>query len=1342
MKTTLMTLALAAAGLAVGMQHADAADKWSESGYTVPAAQTLRGYGRVGLENHMLTSPDGKTVSRVVFSCADSAKAKALIGKFLADLELSASVDAITVEAAGQTLPAKKTASGAVFAGAVVGASGRVFATPDAATLIAYLAAHPEDTRGMVGSADYPAYLDRFDRYGWGCYGVGGFNNFHDWMTRVDGERTFKDPTEDVEFMIEHRFRVEPWLDPVYLDTSDGIAKNTEAEWMIKLHEDAGMPFSFRVYGAAGGADWTARRFGEYMEQPAPFMMSGWHGPDLYYTSQPHLTWFDKDIHRYMAVKTMDLIEPYADHPLNMGWMHPHGELEHDPWYDRHDDYSPAAHRSWRAYLQKRGVSLAEASIMFTGSPDSYGDWEQVQIPEFATFAGLNEQVLDLAGTWYWRRGRGTTKKEDDNFPGLTGKWYAQPLDTEQWQATNIPAGDRIFDVLPKNLGWFATTWFRRTFTLPKSAIPNPNSKIYLYFFPMNHSVVHTGEHGRYHGVFINGKPAGEIGVWGAVDVTEHVRAGDNEIALQLFGHVWNGRIFLSTEAPAAYPYLGRDRNRLFVLWQDWHIDSKYDAWVEILDGMRQVDPNRPIKYMAPLKFRADRWTKLARDWGGFGHFTGEGVWYFPWYKRYGFLYDVPGSSEPGSPYGSIPAMFNGFRRTFLAGLNAHDPVFLAQTYTRPPEMRKWWKEHNPVLKRMGKYDISPATAPQVLIYRSTHGTIRLFSPAPYPEVGGSARKIQNGWDWDIGRGSLQTLGHSCLYLDDGGLADGKMGGYPLIVDGGNEVIPEESVKLLRQWVEAGGTYVTFPFSGRSTVLEPDTWPIAQLTGCEVRKLRTPGNGTVTIKKDQSVFKALAGKSFPDQGVSMNYIGTNEDNLAIELGPGPDCEVLATFENGTPAIVRRKLGNGQVIALGTAFWRQCEDRMGLWWPEALETEFLADLFAGLGFAPAVCTTDDRLVWPQPYRSNNGLDAVTCLVSWHEDKDVDVTVRLRLPRKPATLVSYGVDGQKALPFDWTDGIATAKVHMPAKEVKVIDAAVHSPQDAITHWWNYQQKMWHEIKQPTIDFSPYRQGKWADPTLNLRRDGAELSLTDPATGNAKWKPCTVSILNFWGAEPNQPVWLRKTFRVPREWLDAGGRIFLVSGAWSGAHYEGSARLSLNGEQLHDWSRKDYTYREFDVTRLLKDADNELMLAFKGDQKYQGIKGEMYLYHWAPPARRVSLAGTWNATDAERTPITVALPGEVKAWDLSRTVFIPEEWRGKYRIRLYMDGNAHATLGAYVNDRQVRRHHHCFDTVGDIDITNFLRFGEENRLDLLHRYGDGERNPQRPPLWDIKSIELHLQ
>lgn len=1320
-----------------------AGESWTVSRFASPASGELRGFGSVSVERLTFSTESGRQVWVSVFSCQNGEKANVLIGKFLADLELSTGVTNVPVTCNAGVLPATQTGSGAIILGSILGAAGRVVAAPDPVTLTAFLDAHPEFAKGVVAAAAYPAFLDRFDRYGWGAYGMGGFSNFHDWMTRADGTPTRKDPTEDVAFMITNRFRFEPWLDPAVLDNSDGIPKNTESEWMTKVLSEAGMPYSFRVYGAHGGADWTARRFAEYLEQPAEWMMCGWLRPMLGEKSAPHLTWFDADIHRFLAARTMSLMQPYAEDPLNMGWMHPHGELEHQPWYDRHDDYSPRAMRHWRDYLQQQGLSLADVSVLYGRTRQPFADWEQVAIPEFATFAGLEGMIESLHGTWFYRRGRSSNDMKDANFPGLAEGWYKEPLDLAKWQmVTGVPGSDRMYEVLDeRKVGRYGTTWFRRTVTLPQSSISNLQSSIFLYWFPMTQSGVHSGTNAIYHKVFINGEAAGEIGSWGALDVRKFLKAGPNEIAMQLIGPYWQGRAFLSTEKPAVYPYLGQARNRLFLLWQDWHVNAKYAAWATILDGMRQVDPNRPIKFMAPLKFGASRWLTLARDWGGFGHFTGEGMWYFPWYKRYGFLYDVPGSSEMGQPAGTLPEMFATFRRTFLAGLNAHDPVFVAQTYTRPPEMRTWWESHNPVLKRMGKYDISPDTAPQVLLYRSSHGTERLLAPAPYPELGESTRIIQNGWNWDLGRGTLQTLGHSMLYLDDRGMIDGKMNGFPLMIDSGNETIAESSLAAIEAWVKAGGTFITLPFSGRNTELEPDTWTITRLTGCKVGKLREVGKGEVTIGKDQRVFKDLAGRTFPDAGVSADWVGNNLNLYSVELEPGPDGEVLATYENGAPAIVRRPLGEGAVIALGSAFWRHCADRTGIWWPEPIETEFLADLLAGVNFAPAVCTTDDRLVWAQPYRSNNGFDAVTCLVSWHDDQDVDVTVRLRLPRKPTRLVSHGVDGQRELAFEWLDGVATAKIHMPAKEVKVIDAAVHTPDEAIAHWWHYQQKMWHSLKEPAIDFSPYRQGKWADPTLDLRQGGAAFSMTDPATGNTTWTDCPVSILNFWGAVSNQPVWLRKTFRVPQAWTDRGGRIFLVSGAYDGSQYEGSARLMLNGTMLHDFVGANYRQKDFDITQLIHENENELMLAFKGDSTYQGVKGQLYLYHWTPPARRIELGGEWDAEDAEGKPTGASVPGGIKAWNLNRTVFIPEEWRGRYQIRLYLEGNPHATTGAYVNDRLVRRHHHTFDTVGDLDITRFLRFGEDNHLNLLHVYGGGTRDPKQPPHWDLRTVELHL-
>ncbi|MFZ2653997.1 MAG: hypothetical protein WAX69_03720 [Victivallales bacterium] len=1376
----------AVAGLMVACVTGASAAEWRKVYETSEsAAQDLRGFGRVDVVRGAYESDAGKAWS-TLFRCQSPLKASTLAGKFMADLRLSPGVEDARLKVGEAVVPALTVPGGATFAVCVDGAESRIVIGATSKTLSAYLADQKSLSSTALTAAEYPAYLDRYDRYGWGWYGLGGYANVHDWMglaAKYDGKKEVKNPVEDFDFAAKYKFRFELWLDPAGFDTSDGIVKNTEAGWLMKKANEAGLPLSSRVYGEAGGADWSARRFPDLMEQPADFMMTGWHGFGTFWITQPHLSWNDLGVHHYMAVKTMDMIKPYAAEPLMTGWMHPHGELAHNEWYDIHDDYSTMARKNWQAYLRKQGVTLAELSRMYGRPGHAFNDWDEVTIPEFATFAGLGGQVVDLKGKWWSRleNGVGTkiddawlAKSPEDRYPGVKEKWWNGNIDGSAWSLLNMPGDKNIYKLNGDKNSAGMTFWFRRSFDMTpaqlnlQSAIENRQSKIYLYWFPISFDGIHLGKYMRYHEVYVNGQKAGEIGSWGALDVTKLLKSGANEIALHLQGALWDGRIFLSTQAPKVFPYLGKDMNQLWITWHEWHKNSKFEAWRIVLDGMRQVDPDRPIKFMAPIKFGEDRWLKLATQYGGFGHFTGEGMWYFPWYKRYSYLYDLPATSETAGPANNLADQFDSFRRTFLAGLNGHDAVFQANTYTRVPELRKFWEDHNTIIKQMGKYDLH---GPQVLLYRSSKMTTGLVGWTPFPKLGETTREIQSPWNWDIGRGTLQTIGQSYCYLDDGGVADGKMYGYGVMVDCGNETMPVGTIDQIEAWVKAGGVFVTFPFTGRNSMLEPDTWPIRKLTGCEIAKIRPVGDGTVTIKKDQNVFKALAGKTFPDKGRSVDWLGGNHNLISVELKPGADSEVLATFENGAPAIVKRKLGKGAVIALGSAFWRDSQDRTGVWWPEPIETDFFADLLDGAGYPAAPCVADNRLVWPQPYRSNNGLDLIACLVSWNNEKDVDTTIRMRLPKKPASLVCYGVDGQKDLPFEWNpsassgqdpstgstgspqagsgqgDGEAVAKVAMPAKEVKVVRATgCLEPSDAVAHWWGYQKRIWHELAKPVIDFTPYTKGRWIDPTLDLRY---EAKLTDvapagdawakPGFDDKTWKTFDLGVFTIEGAPADKPLWIRKTFSVPKSWNAGGGKIYLVNGSWSGPHYVGEAKLSLNGSMLQDFPGG--SYAEYDVTKLLTDKENVIAYEFKG-KPVSGIVGNVYLYHATPPEKSIPLDGAWNGSDEKGVSAAIALPGKGTIKDPTRSFFIPEEWEGKYSIRFHIEGARGSVLGAWVNGRLVRRHHHGLGNICDIDITSELRFGQENTFVLANQDQTiADMMTKKAFNWDIQKISIDL-
>jgi hypothetical protein len=1279
---------------------ASAAPAWTQQFHVeAPASQDLRGFGKVATDFAGYRN-GAQSASVQTFRCENAQKASVVIGKLLADITLSPKITSSTVSVGSKSIPTLTASGGAVFVGCVDGAIGRIVSAPSRTELAALLASRPALAQGAVAKAAYPMYLDRFDRYGWGMYGLDGYRNTHDWMgvaSKLDGKKELKDPYEDFQWLLKNQTRFEPHLDPAMdLGNADGIIGNADDDWSMKLAVDNNLPVSFRLYGSVNSSydGWLLRRFGEYQNRPADFIT-----PHLgSYSVFGMQSWYAPDAHKYQALKAKEMVEKYNNQPNVMGWMHPYGEIQVGRWEYDHGDYSKYAQSSWRKYLQAKGCTLADVSRMYNRTP-AFGDWEQVPVPEFATFAGLDGRVQSLDGQW-WSRPEVTldqkiddawwVKSETDRYEGLRDKWWAGPVDGTKWKLVKEPGGGG----LPNKTTYTATTWFRRSFTLTQPQLAK--SPVYLYWFPMSRSAIHSGARKRYHGVFINGENAGEIGEWGAIDATKYLKAGDNDIALQLTGDLWQGRIFLSTEEPKVFPALGDDKNKLWIHWRKWLLDIPTQDMATVLDGMRQADPNRPIKIMAPIHLGPTNYLSLSAKYGAFPHFTGEGMWYFPWYKRYSYLYDVPGSSETSAPATpddpKCDDQFASFRRVFMAGLNAHDPVFWAQTYSRSPYLRQWWESHQPVLHQLGRYDLF---GPQVLIFRSNLLETQLTPTSPYPEVGNSSRYVQSAWNWDIGRGTLQTLGQSYLYVDDQGVADGKLAGYKLLIDCGNEILDDAARTGIEDWVRNGGTYVTLPFTGRSSLTKIDSWPIRSLTGCEIGAIRTPGTGTVAIKANQTVFKACAGKVYADAGKTTDFQDNELNKYSVELKPGPDCEVLATYENGAPAVVRHRVGNGSVIAFGSAFWRNSQDIRGIWWPKAPETEVIGDMLAGLG-QQALCETDGNLVWPQPYRSNNGLDWVTVLTSWNEDKSVASKLKLRLPTKPAALVSFGVDGEKELPFTWANGIAETTVAMPAKEVKVVRAVgAVAPFDAVSYWWNYQQRMWHELVKPTVDLEPYKHGQFADPAMDLRPDArfsSEAPASDawksPGFDDAKWTKSPLSLFRFWGAVPGKPLWVRKSFTVPADWKKRVGQIRMIVIVNYGPSVDSPA-ISLNGTPVGKIGTG-FSDNHFDVdaTKFLNEGENILTLEYPGKAPIQAVQGDAYLY--------------FRATAERSIPIGTG----------TQSVFIPKEWEGKYRVTLYLEGERYNISGVSVNAHPFGRGR-PYPAPAEYNLNAVLKYGEENTI-----------------------------
>ncbi|MGI6496980.1 MAG: hypothetical protein ACOX5G_13075 [Kiritimatiellia bacterium] len=1263
---------------------------------TAATAETsdLRGFGRTEVKRRILAPDkegfgDGQHPSPVTvldFACETPEKAETVAGKFLLDLYADPGV----VFEGG----IHATSGGAAFAVERDGARTAIYAAESRAALEAVL----PPGGSLVASAAVPEYMKAFR---WGTYGMGGLENFHNWMEKAKTnvgidpktDRKCLDPREDFAFLRDMGpLHFDNWLELQGFDNSDGIV--APGVWSRrKLAGDFGVPIGYRLYMPDGSWGWAARRFAARMEKPAPWIESGWHGV---HEHRPHFSWNDPDIYGYVAARTKDAMLAVKT-PGARSWMHPVGELVHCPWYDWHSDYSAVATNSWHDYLRGKGVTLEETAAMFNRPDRPFAFWDEVPVPEFAHFAGLPGLVLDLAGAW---RTAAMDETEWVDLPDFPGNWDFLWLYLKKGEIADSRYRDG-------RQAWQRDIKrrFRRVFEW--SGALADGDRVWLYFFPMNMGALR-------HAVSLNGGEPVEVGAWCALDVTEKLAEGSNVLDIVLQGTVWDGRVFLSTEKPAVYPNMSEARCRLWTLWHSWRRDTKAARCEQVFDAMRQADPDAPVEFMAPLHFGQRLTNRLMRDWGAFAHFTGEGVWFFPWYKRYGKLYGYQGTSEQAGPCDTVAKARTSALRVFLAGLDMHKPVFLTQTYSRTPEVRAWWLEHKDLFARMGTYDID-LKQPQVLIYRRTDLTGDAF-PTPFPAIDETIRDVRSPWDYDIGRGELQSIGQSPLYLDDDGIEDGKMEGFKVLFDCGNEIIPEAAVARIQAWVESGGVFVAYPFTGQSTPLKADAWPMAALSGSKIKEpaCRRGYVPKVVFPDNSTLFPSFAGQTIHGATRRMH-----ENDFALEI-VADGAEPVLTWEDGRIAATARRVGKGMVVHLGSMFWRGSEDVKGMWNPsDEVERVFLRDLLAAAGHPPALVETDDRLVLAQPYRSHNGLDLVAVLCNFNEtnatnnaeagnDPRMDVTIALRTGARPRRFVAYGGDGVTEPAFTFADGVATATIPLPMQEVKIVEAECYAPGDALDHWWAESQEQWHEIKKPSHDFSMYAEGEWRDPTQDLK-DGWEvgpLAAAEEEEGDASHPPgglrdVPLDAFQFWGWPAGRGATAVKRFdlSVP-EWLEAGGEILLVCGAWVGPCFNTPATIRLNGETLATATAA--SYLDIDVTARLKATGNVLEVDFTDGDAFTGMNGSIHLYHRPRPTESIDLLSGGHVRSAEEGRDFIEFE-------------VPRAWASGVRVRLYMEGAREVPKGVRVGNRFVRKHHHNFGNITDIDITGILRFGETNRIDL---------------------------
>ena len=1257
---------------------------------------SLRGYGNIS--GAMWAAEKGGSILEIV--CEDSANAKLTQAKYLSDLQLLPKVKSsisprgtarlFTVEVEDQGLVASLRYENKVF---IVSAADR----PAFDKLIAECMAANGNAFASESEVAVPMWLDRWDKYGFRFYYQPGktpagsnpttYNFFDDF--------DFAEKSDHSGFLF--------WTQQSTVDTAEGLDNGANWGWGVQAAARKNLPLALNTGVTAG--TWLYNRYRDQTNSKAPQFCGNFYkgAGDWVHGGAGRFSWSATSGNDATLGGVQKTLKELVKLPNITTILEPHGEISHSA--EIFMEYGPVADAAYRNFLAKKYETI-------TALQNAWGvklsSWEDVHVPEVASFLGWGGDAIDLKGEWkvgYEPTAAGKTPSHDEQQHAKPGKpvatetapddWTAEKFDDSSWPSVVAPGHDRAM-FLPRR-----SAVYRRTFDVPQAWLSKrPRSWIYVWDLNSTEGKLK---------VSMNGKPLGESQVavnsqhWCVMEATGTLKAGANQLSLSLPEGFLGYRVYLSSEEPKQYPDLGEHKNRQWVDFCEWSVSSRVAAVQRAVEMIRQVDPNRQIDFMAPGGGGyADGMKIIAQTYGGNFKNTGYmGSFYADLLPATMRGAGLPFSLEPAASATDVENFKKKLGLWQTEGIQGIDYFIHVGSIMWNPQIRKHFEDTLSLTKLIGKYH-----APQAEIAALASSTTEALSRYPW-SLDLNTNLSSGYWPWNI-RGQLMSRYESDM-LTDSSFASGDAARYRVIIDTNSSILSEEMISNIENYVKNGGIFITFVQTGRHSPDKRDAWPISRLTGYQVTKIDKLKNDkegtpettrTLVPASGQQVF---SGKwDVPANGLSLKKVAS-------------DAKDLMMWQDGSTAVGLRPLGKGFIIQVGCKFsgrdiFAHVEGK------PTRKVEALTELFSQLLDWSGVARIETRLAQDnysivlRHYITNNDLYDVWVL--WNRDTAQSANSDLVLPAGVSSTWAWDVQSKHSLPI--TQG------KIPFKLGPLDTQIFLSPRKDIVRapleWFELQRNWWRGTTPPPAKdlivankFSLDLTEGWSFKPLQPGETVSSELLK--ASGSASWDKISMGIWSTMYPTVKHAL-LLKTFTVPSGWN--GGKVGLWLKLWWGQTFCDKARFWIDGEMIRDWSDDGIT--DVNPKNALQPGTTHTMaVEIEGKGSLCGSRAGAWLWVWPKPLDVLDLAGKWETSSdmlAYRT--SVNLPGKASCKSFRKTVIVAKsQFANNVMLNVDAEGGK-GVLGAITNGFFIK--HDISDMHFQLNVTPWIRFGENNEIELV--------------------------